>query len=166
MASSGSDEGQETVQRTMHLIHRAKVATADTVNAGLSDLGLNGTLALMLETLYELGPLSAAELARRCLVTRQALTGPLNQLQARGLVERPESATNLRVRPTALTAEGRALTKVVRRRVRKAERLSIAPFTEAELAALRELLVRYAVSWEELAQRAEPAKSAVNPMAS
>ena len=112
----------------MHLIHRAKVATAERINADLADLDLNGTLALLLETLYEHGPMSAAELARRCLVTRQALTGPLNQLQARGLVQRPESATNVRTRPTALTADGKALTKIVRRRVRRAERLSVSGF--------------------------------------
>lgn len=131
----------------MYLIHRTRIATADAINAALAELGLNGSLALILETLYELGETSAAELARRCLVTRQALTAPLNDLQARGLVHRPDSATSIRVRPTALTAEGRELTKTVRRRVRKAERASLASFGSDELAELRTLLSRYAEAW-------------------
>jgi len=166
MPSTSTDPGRETVERTMHLIHRAKVATAERINADLADLELNGTLALLLETLYEHGPMTAAELARRCLVTRQALTGPLNQLQARGLVQRPESATNVRTRPTALTEDGKALTKIVRRRVRRAERLSVSGFDINELETLRELLARYASAWEQLAHAAETGRSVINPVAS
>jgi DNA-binding MarR family transcriptional regulator len=151
---------QETTERIMYLIHRTRIATADAINAALADLGLNGSLALILETLYELGETSAAELARRCLVTRQALTAPLNDLQARGLVHRPDSATSIRVRPTALTAEGRELTKTARRRVRKAERASIASFGSDELAELRTLLTRYAETWEELALTSAPPRPA------
>jgi DNA-binding MarR family transcriptional regulator len=151
---------QKTTERIMYLIHRTRVATAEAVNAALADLGLNGSQALILETLYELGETSAAELARRCLVSRQALTAPLNELQARGLVRRPAPATNVRVRPTALTAEGRELTKIIRRRVRKAERASIASFDSGELAGLRSLLTRYAEAWEELAITSAPARSA------
>jgi len=151
---------QETTERIMYLIHRTRIATAEAINAELADLGLNGSLALILETLYELGETSAAELARHCLVSRQALTAPLNDLQARGLLHRPDPATNVRVRPTALTAEGRELTKTVRRRVRKAERASIASFGRDELAGLRSLLTRYAEAWEELAVTAAPARPA------
>lgn len=136
----------------MYLIHRTRIATADAINASLADIGLNGSQALILETLYELGETSAAELARRCLVSRQALTTPLNELQARGLVRRPDPATNVRIRPTALTPEGRELTKTVRRRVRRVERASLASFGGDELANLRALLTRYAESWEELAR--------------
>jgi DNA-binding MarR family transcriptional regulator len=145
---------QETTERIMYLIHRTRVATADAINAALADLGLNGSQALILETLYELGETSAAELARRCLVSRQALTAPLNELQARGLVRRPDPATNVRVRPTALTTEGRELTKTIRRRVSKVERASLASFGGDEQAGLRSLLTRYAESWEELARGA------------
>ena len=152
---------QETTERIMYLIHRTRIATAEAVNASLADLGLNGSLALILEALYELGETSAAELARRCLVSRQALTAPLNDLQARGLVRRPDPSANVRVRPTALTAEGRELTKTVRRRVRKAERASIASFGSDELAGLRSLLTRYAEAWEELADTSAPARPAV-----
>ena len=140
----------------MYLIHRSRVATADAINAALADLDLNGSQSLILEILYELGETSAAELARRCLVTRQALTGPLNILEDRGLVRRPDSVTNVRVRPTALTAEGRALAKTARRRVQKAEQESIARFDQDELAELRRLLTKYAQAWETLAAAAAP----------
>jgi DNA-binding MarR family transcriptional regulator len=135
----------------MYLIHRTRIATADAINAQLADLDLNGTLALIIETLYELGETSASELARRCLVTRQALTAPLNDLEARGLVQRAEPATNVRVRPTALTQDGIALARAARRRVKKAEQRSLRSFDALELRDLRELLTRYTLAWEQLA---------------
>ncbi|MBT2225722.1 MarR family winged helix-turn-helix transcriptional regulator [Nonomuraea sp. NEAU-A123] len=136
----------------MYLIHRTRVATAEAVNAELADLGLNGTLSLILETIFELGETNAAELARRCLVTRQALTGPLNDLQSRGLVQRPEPSTRVRVRPITLTAEGREAAGIARLRVGEAERRSIASFEQGELDQLRRLLTRHAAAWEELAR--------------
>lgn len=140
-----------TTSRVMYLIHRARVATADAVGDALADLELNGTLSLILETLYELGEASAADLARRCLVRRQALTAPLNELERRGLIRRPESATNVRVRLIALTEQGRALTEQVRERVQRLEGASLSAFEPAELPVLLELLDRYAGSWERLA---------------
>jgi DNA-binding MarR family transcriptional regulator len=142
---------ESTVDRTLYLIHRTRVATADAVADVLSDLQLNGTLALILESLYELGAAPAAQIARRCLVTRQALTAPLNDLQRRGLVQRPESAANVRVRPTELTESGREVALEVRARIRQLERAAMAEFDPAEVHALRVMLGRYAVAWERLA---------------
>jgi DNA-binding MarR family transcriptional regulator len=147
---------QQTSGRIMYLIHRTRVATADAINAQLADLGLNGTLALLVETLYELGETSASELARRCLVTRQAVTAPLNDLEARGLVRRPEPAANVRVRPTALTQAGLELAKAARRRVKRAEQESLRSFDPSELRELRELLTRYTLAWEQQSDAASP----------
>ncbi|MEU4227561.1 MarR family transcriptional regulator [Nonomuraea sp. NPDC026600] len=140
----------------MYLIHRVRVATAETINIALADLDLNGTLSMLLEVLYELGETSAAELARNCLVTRQALTAPLNELERRGLVHRPEPSTAVRVRPITLTAAGRELAETARRRVREAERRSIASFPPDDLARFRGLLARHAAAWEDLARDGGP----------
>jgi DNA-binding MarR family transcriptional regulator len=143
---------EQITDRTMYRLHRARVATAEAVNATLSDLKLNGTLTLVLEALDELGEASAAEIARRCLVTRQALTGPLNELQNRGLVQRPESSANVRTRPVALTALGREVSADVRGRIARLEHDAAAGLTSDELAALRDLLTRYAAGWERIAE--------------
>ncbi|TVT10175.1 MarR family transcriptional regulator [Amycolatopsis bartoniae] len=137
--------------RTMNLVHRIRVATGEAVGAMLADLDLNGTQALILETLGETGATSAAELARRALVTRQALTSPLNELQSRGLVARPPGNVNARTRPVALTEDGLALVAALRERMRLIEDSATAGFAAGEIETLRTLLARYATAWEQLA---------------
>jgi len=163
MALRSASAAGEPADRTMYLAHRARIATAEAVAGVLSDLRLNGSLGLILETLLELGEASAAELARRCLVTRQALTAPLNELQDRGLVHRGESAAGAKIRPVTLTVEGRALTEIVRDRTHRLERAAEREFTDDELATLRILLDKYAVGWERLATQApvHPAMQAI-----
>jgi DNA-binding MarR family transcriptional regulator len=141
-----------TSDRLMYLFHRVRVATGDAVAATLADLELNGTLALVLETLYEQGETSAAELARRCLVSRQALTAPLNQLESRGLVRRPEPAPGARVRPTTLTADGRKLAVEARSRILQLEQRSRAAVEEFGVPEIRTVLERYIASWEQLTE--------------
>lgn len=151
MALSSAPAAGEPADRTIYLVHRARIATAEAMAGVLSDLRLNGSLGLILETLLELGEASAAELARRTLVTRQALTAPLNELQARGLVHRDESAAGVKTRPVTLTAEGRALTEIVRDRTHRLERAAERDLDDDELATLRVLLDKYAAAWERLA---------------
>ncbi|MEO3855446.1 MarR family transcriptional regulator [Acrocarpospora sp. B8E8] len=135
----------------MNFIHRIRIATGEAVSTMLADLGLNGTLALIVETLDETGPVSAAEIARRTLVTRQALTDPLNELQRRGFVDRPPVNANAHTRPVALTDEGRALAETLRERMHLIEDRAISDMTAGEVATLRSLLARYASGWEQLA---------------
>ncbi|MEU5095384.1 MarR family transcriptional regulator [Streptomyces sp. NPDC020996] len=141
------DQQIETTERIMYLLNRIRVHTADVVASALSDLELTGTQALILETLLERGPTSAAELGRRCLITRQALSAPLNALERRGLVSRPRSDVSARQRPSSLTDSGRETAVSVRERVLRLERGSVQSFTAEERAALEELLRRYADFW-------------------
>lgn len=146
--------GLGVLDRLMYVMHRIRVSTADAVTATLADLDLTGTQALILESLYEIGEAGGAELARRCLVSRQALSAPLDKLEKRALVSRPASHHSARVRPISLTREGRAVAEQVRERVAALEEQSRSPFEGARLDDFKGMLEAYAEFWEQAAVRA------------
>ncbi|MCP9984811.1 hypothetical protein [Actinomadura madurae] len=97
--------GLGVLDRLMYVMHRIRVSTADAVTATLADLDLTGTQALILESLYEIGEAGGAELARRCLVSRQALSAPPRQAgEARAGV--PARVAPQRPRASHLPHEG------------------------------------------------------------
>jgi MarR family 2-MHQ and catechol resistance regulon transcriptional repressor len=65
----------------------------------------------ILEALYHLGPLCAADLARKVLRSRGNLTLVIANLERDGLAGRTTRAEDRRYRTVALTAKGRALVK-------------------------------------------------------
>lgn len=65
----------------------------------------------ILEALYHLGPLCAAELARKVLRSRGNLTLVIANLERDGLAARTTRAEDRRYRTVALTAKGRALVR-------------------------------------------------------
>ncbi|MER7838965.1 MarR family transcriptional regulator [Streptomyces sp. NPDC096040] len=86
--------------------------------------------------------MSAAALARACLVTPQAMTVVLRNLQDHGLVERTPHPWHRNVLETRLTEAGRlALDKADREAVAIERRIARA-FTAEERATLRSLLAR------------------------
>lgn len=86
--------------------------------------------------------ISAAALARDCLVTPQAMTGVLKTLQTHGLIERTVHPWHQRVLETRLTEAGRhALTAADTEAVRIERRLAD-EFTAEEQDILRALLAR------------------------
>ena len=77
---------------------------AEVVKAGLSE-GQFGVL----EALYHLGPLCAAELAKKVLRSRGNLTLVVVNLERAGLIARTTRAEDRRYRTVTLTAKGRRL---------------------------------------------------------
>jgi len=65
----------------------------------------------ILEALYHLGPLCAADLARKVLRSRGNLTLVIANLERDGLAARTTRAEDRRYRTVALTAKGRALVR-------------------------------------------------------
>ena len=86
---------------------------ADTVDASLQPeivkAGLTESQFGVLEALYHLGPLCAAELAVKVLRSRGNLTLVIVNLERAGLVARTTRAEDRRYRTVALTAKGRRL---------------------------------------------------------
>lgn len=86
--------------------------------------------------------ISGAALARACLVTPQAMTVVLKNLEERGLIERSPHPWHRNVLETRLTESGRAAVEVADERAVVIERAIADEFTEGERATLRELLAR------------------------
>ncbi|MGI5289388.1 MarR family winged helix-turn-helix transcriptional regulator [Nonomuraea polychroma] len=86
--------------------------------------------------------ISGAALARTCLVTPQAMTVVLKNLEERGLVERSPHPWHRNVLETRLTEAGRTALELADERAVAIERAIADEFTEGERATLRELLAR------------------------
>ncbi|MGW0810656.1 MarR family winged helix-turn-helix transcriptional regulator [Nonomuraea sp. NPDC002799] len=86
--------------------------------------------------------ISGAALARTCLVTPQAMTVVLKNLEERGLVERSPHPWHRSVLETRLTQAGRTALEAADERAVIIERSIAAEFTEDERQALRTLLAR------------------------
>lgn len=90
--------------------------------------------------------ISAAELARRCLVTPQTMTTILRNLEAAGLVERTPHPLHRHVIETRTTLTGRKALDQADERAAAVERRLAAAFTADELDTLRSLLARVSTS--------------------
>ena len=90
--------------------------------------------------------ISAAELARRCLVTPQTMTTILRNLEAAGLVERTPHPLHRHVIETRTTPAGRKALDQADERAAAVERRLAAAFTADELDTLRSLLARVSTS--------------------
>jgi DNA-binding MarR family transcriptional regulator len=86
--------------------------------------------------------ISGAALARTCLVTPQAMTVVLKNLEERGLVARSPHPWHRNVLETRLTEAGRTALELADERAVAIERAIADEFTEKERATLRELLAR------------------------
>ena len=86
--------------------------------------------------------ISAAALARACLVTPQAMAGVLKNLEERGLVERTPHQWHRNVLETRLTEDGHAALEAADERAVAIERRISEEFTSEERDTLRSLLAR------------------------
>jgi DNA-binding MarR family transcriptional regulator len=87
--------------------------------------------------------ISAAALARACLVTPQAMTVVLKNLQERGLIDRTPHPWHRGVLETRLTAAGRKAFAAADKNAAAIERRVAAAFSAEERAQLRDLLARF-----------------------
>jgi DNA-binding MarR family transcriptional regulator len=101
---------------------------------------LTGAQARLL-TLLTLEPLPMRRLAQRLRCEPSNVTGIVDRLEARGLVERRPDPGDRRVKVAAATAEGRRVARDLRDSLRFA-REPLAGLSEAERVALRNALRR------------------------
>ncbi|WP_433429766.1 MarR family winged helix-turn-helix transcriptional regulator [Nonomuraea sp. CA-141351] len=86
--------------------------------------------------------MSGAALARACLVTPQAMTVVLKNLEERGFIERSPHPWHRNVLETRLTEAGRAALEAADERAVVVERAIAAEFSAEERKILRDLLAR------------------------
>ncbi|MER6675983.1 MarR family transcriptional regulator [Streptomyces sp. NPDC000983] len=105
---------------------------------------LTGAQARLLG-LLSLEPLPMRRLAQRLKCEPSNVTGIVDRLESRGLVERRADPADRRVKVAAATAEGRRVARSLRESLRFA-REPLAGLSEGERVALRDLLLRMLVS--------------------
>ncbi|MEZ3179777.1 MarR family transcriptional regulator [Streptomyces pimonensis] len=101
---------------------------------------LTGAQAKLL-SLLSLEPLPMRKLAQRLKCEPSNVTGIVDRLETRGLVERRPDPADRRVKLAAATAEGRRVARSLRESLRFA-REPLAGLSEAERVALRDALRR------------------------
>jgi DNA-binding MarR family transcriptional regulator len=110
--------------------------------AALKPLGLTLAQYVALSELDSEPGITGATLARRCLVTPQAMMVVLKALEDQGLVERSAHPRHPNVLEVYITAAGREALHDGRRAVDPIERRVEKAFSARELATLESLLMR------------------------
>ncbi len=125
------------------LTWRAMNALAADVHAAAAERGLTPMQAMLLDRLDHAAPVPMSELARQLHCDKSNLTGVVDTLESRGLVERTTPRDDRRVRALLPTPAGRDLREDLRRRLRSENPLLGALSTEErrQLAAVLGRLV-------------------------
>ena len=136
-----AEPSANVAQEAWELLFSLAKAKHGTVSARLAELDLTPVQGHALRRLDPERPLAMSELADALYCHASNVTGIVDRLESRGLVERRPGAGDRRVRTLVLTPEGAA----VRRRV--VELLleppaAIASLSEGDLLALRDILAR------------------------
>jgi DNA-binding MarR family transcriptional regulator len=100
-------ERSETEEGVGYLVKRVQQSLRRRCDAALRPTGLSMAQYVVLRALADHPEASAAELARRCFVTRQSLQDVLGGLRSAGFVEDADLPARGRARALALTIAGR-----------------------------------------------------------
>ncbi|MBB6419396.1 MarR family winged helix-turn-helix transcriptional regulator [Streptomyces sp. AK010] len=138
---------QETTNRpdpltleVVELIGEVVARFHEDYESGAAEHALTGAQARLLSLLC-LEPLPMRRLAQQLKCEPSNVTGIVDRLEARGLVERRPDPTDRRVKVAAATEEGRRVARSLRESLRFA-REPLAGLSEGERVALRDTLRR------------------------
>ncbi|MFC4111231.1 MarR family winged helix-turn-helix transcriptional regulator [Nonomuraea zeae] len=123
-------------------IKRAEQALIAAKQVAVRPAGLTVPQYAALFALADSPGISGAALARACLVTPQAMTVVLKNLEERGFVERSPHPWHRNVLETRLTETGRAALQAADERALVVERSIAAELSAEERTTLRDLLTR------------------------
>lgn len=121
-------------------LKRAQQAFCVAADEGLRVASLTNAQYAALALLEQDGPLSSADLARRCYVTPQTMNQIVAGLETRALVRRDAHPVHGRIRQTSLTEAGHALIAAAHEQVRAVEAAMVAELSEPERHELVRLL--------------------------
>lgn len=128
--------------RLGHTIKRAEQALIGRKSKALREFGLTVPQYAVLLLLSVSEGMSAAQLARECMVTPQTMATVLTNLERSGLIERSVSPLHRKVTVNVISGPGRELVERADRAALRVEAALAAAFTQEEAAALDSLLER------------------------
>lgn len=138
----GDDSAVELTDNILWLLKQAFYFSLTSVNDSVKPHGVSTAQIGVLRQLANQPGLSAAELARRLLISPQGVQLAVTALEKRGLVERKQDPQHGRILQTFLTDEGRSIAAAVVSDAVKAHDAVFGVLSRAEQEQLRELLSR------------------------
>ena len=130
------------------LVKRAEQAMIRAKSAALKTVGLTPAQYVALVELDQQPGVTAATLARACLVTPQAMMILLKTMEQQGLIIRSSHPRHPNVLELHMTDVGREALQAAREQVDPMERRVFDVFSAKELALFRELLSRFVDAFE------------------
>lgn len=130
------------------LVKRAEQAMVRTKSVALKFVGLTPAQYVALVELDQQPGITAASLARACLVTPQAMMILLKTMDQQGLITRSAHPRHPNVLELHMTDVGREALREARERVDPIEERVFAAFSAKDLAVFRELLSRFIEAFE------------------
>jgi DNA-binding MarR family transcriptional regulator len=130
------------------LVKRAEQAMVRSKSVALKLVGLTPGQYVALVELEQQPGITAASLARACLVTPQAMMILLKTMDQQGLITRTAHARHANVLELHMTDVGREALREARKRVDPIEQRVFGAFSAKDLAAFRELLSRFIAAFE------------------
>jgi DNA-binding MarR family transcriptional regulator len=130
-------------ERLGMLVKRAEQAMVRAKSAALKSVGLTPSQYVALFELDQQPGITAATLARACLVTPQAMMILLKTMEQQGLITRSSHPRHPSVLELHMTEVGREALHAARDRVDPTERRVFGAFSPKELVAFREFLSRF-----------------------
>jgi DNA-binding MarR family transcriptional regulator len=135
-------------ERLGMLVKRAEQAMVRTKSAALKSVGLTPSQYVALFELDQQSGITAATLARACLVTPQAMMILLKTMEQQGLITRSAHPRHSNVLELHMTEVGREALHTARERIDPIERRVFGVFSPKEMAAFREFLSRFIGAFE------------------
>ena len=130
------------------LVKRAEQAMVRAKSTALKSVGLSPSQYVALFELAQQPGITAATLARACLVTPQAMMILLKTMEQQGLISRLQHPRHPNVLELHMTEVGREALYAARERVDPIEQRVFAAFSAKETAAFREFLSRFIAAFE------------------
>jgi DNA-binding MarR family transcriptional regulator len=123
-----------------YLLKHAQMRLAELTAPALVPLGISGRQCAVLVAVNEQAPSSQHDIAQRMGVDRTTMVDLVDELEAKGLVQRRTDPRDRRKNVVALTEAGRTTLEEATRAVDEAERRFLGPLSGDEAAAFREAL--------------------------
>jgi DNA-binding MarR family transcriptional regulator len=135
-------------ERLGMLVKQAEQAMIRAKSAALKFVGLTAAQYVALVELDEQPGVTAATLARACLVTPQAMMILLKTMEQQGLISRSPHPRHSNVLELHMTDVGREALQAARERVDPVEQRVFDFFSEKDIAIFRRLLLRFIEAFE------------------
>jgi DNA-binding MarR family transcriptional regulator len=145
---TSSQRSSSEQERLGMLVKRAEQAMVRAKSAALKSVGLTPSQYVALFELDQQPGITAATLARTCLVTPQAMMILLKTMEQQGLITRSAHPRHPSVLELHMTEVGREALHSARERVDPIERRVFGVFSPKDMAAFREFLSRFIEAFE------------------